>query len=287
MSDPQVVIDDILSRCREVRTPCGEGGLVWRVWDEGAADGPWIVLLHGGFGAWNHWVRNIPALEAHYRIVAPDLPGCGDSDDPPEPYDAESLAAILSDGLDDAVPGAEPVHLAAFSFSGLLSGFIARAHPQQIASLAIIGTPILGLTRTGPANALVAVPADASPEEAAPLYRGNLQKLMVRNPDAIDDLAMTLHMTNMSKTRLRSRGIARKFVAVESLRDLPCPLDFVFGDGDVTLYPDLAGIREAAETLGTDVGFHVVPGMGHWVQYEAADAFNALFADILRQRIRN
>jgi pimeloyl-ACP methyl ester carboxylesterase len=283
MTEPnsQAILDALLSRCHEIRTPCGDGHLVWRVWGGAAPELPALVLLHGGFGAWNHWVRTIAALEPYYRVIAPDLPGCGDSDDPPRPYDAASLAALLSDGVDVVVPDDAPFNLVSFSFGGVLSGLIARAQARRLRSLTVVGTPVLGLPTTGPANDLVRVPPDLSPQEAAPLYRGNLQKLMVRDPAAVDDLAMTLHMANMAKSRLRSRSIARTFVLADSLPDLPCRLNCIFGDGDVTLHPDLAGIRAYVEEVQPGAAFHVIPDAGHWVQYEAHEAFNVLLLEML------
>jgi len=281
-ASPKDTLDILLARSEEIRTPCGDGHLLWRSW--GAPEQPVVVLLHGGFGAWNHWVRNIPALEADFRVIAPDLPGCGDSNDPPDRPDALSLASILSAGLDLVVHEDTRFDLVGFSFGGLLAGPIAHIQSRRVRSLTIVGTPILGLTTTGPANALVPVPPDLTPEEAAPIYRGNLEKLMVHDPDAVDDLAMTLHMENMAKNRLRSRGIARRTIAADSLRELPCRLNFVFGDGDPTLDPDLEGIRAAAAELQPDAPFYVFPDTGHWVQYEAAEAFNALLPRLLTGR---
>ena len=278
---PQAILDALLARCTEIRTPCGNGHLMWREWGEAAPERPTLVLLHGGFGAWNHWVRTIPSLEPHYRVIAPDLPGCGDSADPPGPYDAASLAALLSDGLDLVIPDDTPFDLVSFSFGGVLSGLIARAQARRIRRLTLVGTPVLGLPTAGPANELVRVPPELSPQEAAPLFRGNLQKLMVRDPAAVDDLAMTLHIANMAKTRLRSRSIARTFVLAESLRDLPCRLSCIFGDGDVTLHPDLATVRAYVEEIHPGAAFHVVPNAGHWVQYEAPEVFNATLLGVM------
>jgi pimeloyl-ACP methyl ester carboxylesterase len=281
MTDPHFVLDALAARCEERRSPCGSGEMVWRIWGAGNGDRPPVVLLHGGFGAWNHWVRTVPALEPSFQVIAADLPGCGDSADPPEPYDADSLAALLSDGIDAILPGDAPFDLVGFSFGGVLSGRIAHAQAHRLGTLVIVGTPVLGLTRRGPANELVAVPADASPAQAAPVYRRNLEKLMVHDPRAVDDLAMALHLENMAKARLRSRGIARKTVTADSLRGLACRLAFVFGAHDATLDPDIAGIRDYVRRNHPDAAFHVIAGAGHWVQYEAADAFNALLPDLL------
>lgn len=280
-SSSQTILDALLDRSQETRTPCGDGHMMWRVWGDDAPGRPTLVLLHGGFGAWNHWVRTIPSLEPHYRVIAPDLPGCGDSAQPPEPYDAASLAALLSDGLDAVVPDDAPFDLVSFSFGGVLSGLIAQAQARRIRSLTVVGTPVLGLTTSGPANQLVRVPPDLSPQEAAPLYRGNLEKLMVCDPAAVDDLAMALHTTNMAKTRLRSRSIARTFVLAETLQDLPCRLACIFGESDVTLHPDLAAVRSHVAQTHPGSAFHVIPDAGHWVQYEAADAFNSILLEVL------
>ncbi len=278
---PQAILDDLQSRCLEIRSPCGDGHLTWRAWNHARNDLPVVVLLHGGFGGWNHWVRNIPVLEADYRVIAADLPGCGDSAEAPRPYTGESLAEILSRGLDVVVPGEEPFDLVSFSFGGIVSGLVAHAQARRIRSLTLVGSPVLGLTGTGPANDLVEVPRGLPPQESAPLYRRNLRNLMVHDPAAIDDLAMTLHMANMAKARLRSRGIARTSVLADSLVGLPCRLNCIFGECDVTLHPDLAGVRDYVREIHPDVDFRVIPNAGHWVQFEAAGAFNAVLPDVL------
>ncbi|MCZ8108255.1 MAG: alpha/beta fold hydrolase, partial [Burkholderiales bacterium] len=66
---------------RRVETPCGEGRMVWRIWGEG----PPLVLLHGGYGSWLHWIRTIPAFADRRTLHVPDLPGLGDSDEAPAP----------------------------------------------------------------------------------------------------------------------------------------------------------------------------------------------------------
>lgn len=279
MTTARNTLDTLRDRARKTATPCGSGDMPWRAWGDSAA--PPLVLLHGGFGAWNHWVRNIPILAETHHVIAPDLPGCGDSADPPERPDAESLAIILSTGLDLMISDNATFDLVGFSFGGLLAGPIARLQRHRVRSVTIVGTPILGLATTGPANALVPVPPELSAEEAEAIYRGNLEKLMVHDPAAVDELAMTLHIENMTKNRLRSRGIARRTIAADSLAGLSCQLGFVFGDKDPTLDPDLDGIRAAAAEIQPDAPFHVFPDTGHWVQFEAADRFNALLPGLL------
>ena len=280
-TSPRAILNSLLDRCIEITTICGDGQLVWRVWNQNFRDLPAIVLLHGGFGAWNHWVRTIPSLERNYRVIAPDLPGCGDSHAPPRPYNAESLAGIVSVGLDKVVPDNEPFDLLSFSFGGVISGLIAQAQARRIRSLTLVGSPVLGLTSTGPANQLVVVSPDLPLPESRSLYRSNLQKLMVYNPDAADDLALTIHMDNMAKSRLRSRGIARTTVLAQSLKELPCRLICIFGKNDVTLHPNLAGIHAYIDEICPNAEFYVIPNAGHWVQFEASKYFNVLLKGLL------
>jgi len=255
--------------------------MIWREWGKDNNVKPPLILLHGGSGAWNHWVRNIPSLEQHHRLLVADLPGCGDSDDPPRPYDSESLAAMISDSIDHILPGNTPFALLSFSFGGVLSGLIAHAQARRIRSLTLVGVPVLGLTGTGPANDLVEIPKDMPFTEAVPLYRRNLQKLMFGNPAAADELAIVIQADNLAKARLRSRGIARSRVLAESLEGLPCPFNCIIGEKDATLDPDLETIRAYVSKVLPDSGFYTVSGAGHWVQYEKAPTVNALLGKLL------
>jgi pimeloyl-ACP methyl ester carboxylesterase len=47
--------------------------------------GPVLVLLHGMAASWQWWLENIPTLAQRHRIIAVDLPGCGNSETLPAP----------------------------------------------------------------------------------------------------------------------------------------------------------------------------------------------------------
>ena len=98
----------------------GPGAMRCRIWGVG----PPLVLLHGASGSWNHWVRNIPALSAGRQVIAPDMPGFGDSGDVAEPHTADALADRVAAGLDALAPP-RPFHIAGFSFGGIIGGLLA------------------------------------------------------------------------------------------------------------------------------------------------------------------
>ncbi len=63
--------------------------------DGGKADGEVVVLLAGFPESWYAWRKIMPLLGSSYRLIAPDLPGQGDSDRPADGYDTQSLAVSL------------------------------------------------------------------------------------------------------------------------------------------------------------------------------------------------
>ena len=78
---------------------------------------------------------------------------------------------------------------------------------------------------------------------------------------------------------MRSRRFSRSGALVEALPKIKARLDGIWGERDATAYPHL---DERAQTLrGVQPGarFAVVPGAGHWVQFEAADRFNEIIAE--------
>ncbi len=105
----------------------------------GSGDVP-LVLLHGIFAEKDHWVDFARPLTGRYRVIAPDLPGFGESGRlPDQTYDyaaqTERLKALL-----DAL-GLRRVHLAGNSMGGTIAALFAIAHPDRVASVALIGAP--------------------------------------------------------------------------------------------------------------------------------------------------
>ena len=152
-----------------LETPCGpNGSMVWRRWGEG----PPLVLLHGGSGSWNHWLRNVEVLSQRYTVFAADLPGCGESALPPRARDADTIHPFVGDGIARLAGGA-PVELVAFSFGTLVAGFLAATRPELVKHLHLVGCAGLGLT--SPRLHLRPLPAAGDPQEQEDIVRGNIE----------------------------------------------------------------------------------------------------------------
>jgi pimeloyl-ACP methyl ester carboxylesterase len=99
-----------------------------------------LVLLHGIFAEKDHWVDFARPLTGRYRIIAPDLPGFGESGRlPDQTYDYAAQTERLKNLLDAL--GVRRVHLAGNSMGGTIAALFAIAHPDRVASVALIGAP--------------------------------------------------------------------------------------------------------------------------------------------------
>jgi 2-hydroxy-6-oxonona-2,4-dienedioate hydrolase len=277
---PGDLIDGVAAEARRLETPCGDGGMVWRVW----GSGPPLVLLHGGYGSWTHWIRNVLPLARSFTVVAPDLPGLGESATPPEPHTAEGLARIVSAGLDIVLPRPEPLHLAGFSFGGVLGGHVAALLGERVRAFTVVGSNGLGLVRQ-PTD-LRRIPPDASAAEIRAVARHNLGQLMIADPAKIDALAIHIQATNAPRGRIKSRRFSRADTLARALPLIRARLDGIWGGRDATAYPHLDERARALRTVQPDARFAIIDGAGHWVQYEAAERFNPLLAEIAIERLR-
>ncbi len=274
ISDATVaLVRGIAAEAQRVETPCGDGAMVWRSW----GSGPPLVLLHGGYGSWTHWIRNVLPLARHFRVIAPDSPALGESATPPEPHTAESLAAIITAGLATVLPHGERVHIAGFSLGGVLGAHVAAELGDRVRGFTVVGSNGLGLVRSS--TPLQRIPEGAPEAAVLAIHRYNLGQLMIADPDKVDELAVYLQSQNSPRARFRTRRLARSDALARALPEVTARLDGIWGERDATARPHLDERARILRSFQTKARFAVVPGAGHWVQYEAADRFNALIAE--------
>ena len=268
------IVEGVAAEAQRIETPCGAGHMVWRIW----GSGPPLVLLHGGYGSWTHWIRNVLVLARGFTVIAPDLPGLGELATPPEPHTAEGLAGIVVEGLAIVLPKEAALHVAGFSFGGVLGGHAAVQLGDRVRALTIVGSNGLGLVRQP--TALERVPAGASAAEALAIHRHNLGALMIADPAKIDALAVYIQSQNAPRGRVRSRRFSRADTLARALPLVKARLDGIWGERDATAYPHLDERARVLRSSQPGARFEVIAGAGHWVQYEAADRFNSVLSEI-------
>ena len=265
---PAAVVAVIGARAARFETPCGTGSMVWRRWGAGPA----LVLLHGGYGSWTHWLKNVESLAAGFTVLVPDLPGLGDSADPPKPYTAESLAAIIAQGIARVAPRVS-VAIAGFSFGAVIGGHVAAQMGPRISSLLMLGAAGLGLPRR-PLD-LTRVEPDMTQAQIAEVQRGNLIKLMLGDPRRADELAVYLQNDNTRRARLESRPIAFTDTLVHTLPKASARLGAIWGEQDATAAGAIAQNFAVLRKLRPSAYCDAIADAGHWAQWEQPAAFEA------------
>ena len=104
--------------------------------EAGRADAPALLLLHG-FPSAGHLFRElIPMLSDRFRIIAPDLPGFGQSDMPPRDKFSYTFAK-LAEVIERFTEIMGLAHFAIYVFDyGAPTGFrMALRHPERIAAI--------------------------------------------------------------------------------------------------------------------------------------------------------
>ena len=98
------------------------------------ADLPPLVLLHGIGASKDHWPRLARHLAGRFRVVAPDLPGFGESSKPVgADYSMPAQAEHVRQFLEALKLGA--VHLAGSSMGGRVAAQFAATHPGLVRTL--------------------------------------------------------------------------------------------------------------------------------------------------------
>ncbi len=110
----------------------------------GNPDGALLVLLAGFPESWFAWRKVMKWLAPTYRIIAPDLPGQGDSDRPPGGYDTRSLAEAIHGLLQQL--GADRYAMAAHDVGAWVAYPYAALFGSELHRLALLDAGIPGIT---------------------------------------------------------------------------------------------------------------------------------------------
>ena len=240
-----------------------------------------VLLLHAGIADSRMWASQIEALTAAgHRVVAPDLPGFGET--PLEPGTVDYVA-YAGDRLDG------PTAVVGCSFGGriALELEVALARPELVERLVLVGSGLGSWEWSEAATAGFA-------EEEEALERGDLaeaaaaQARMWLAADADDDVrALTEAMIVLSyelqlPVEEAVTGVWPELSAVECLAEVRVPTLVVVGSEDV---PDIKTIAEklAAEISGARL--ETIDGAGHLPSLERPEELNRLLLEFLQDGV--
>ena len=294
-----LVADERALGLQRIVVPTSSGPVAARV--GGPASGPGLLLIHGAAGSWTTWTPLLQQAEEDGRplsgVVALDLPGWGESPDPPEPLDAVRAASVVAEVARAA--GHRTWTVVGHSLGGFVALQLAAQDPAATTGVVLVSP-------TGPA-VVDAVRRPVSGGARLPWFAGMLVAMrtlaalpgqgrrLLAALDRSGALAAlsrplfadrrTVHPSVPAalawEIRPRAFVAAAKAGAAADLRvwtRIACPVRSVRGVHDV-----FAGARDAAALgrLIPDFQERVVPGAGHFAAVEQPEAVLAALDAVL------
>ncbi|MEW5853179.1 MAG: alpha/beta fold hydrolase [Myxococcota bacterium] len=237
--------------------------------DEGK--GPPLVLIHGFIVSHKVWSGLIPRLAQSFRVIAPDLPGHGDSSRPDPstcPYDAPYLADRVAKLLESL--GVSGAGVVGHSMGGKVASYLTARHPDRVSRLLLINSQ--GLPHPMPLlGKLVLLPVVGKPLFIKGYTRAAVKQYfksdVFTDPRNVSDEMVdeVYRCLNLPGGRVAAYAMLRHTVVPtpefpDILRRIKVPVHLVWGELD-RIYPLELGRQ--FQSLLPGATLTVIPGCAH------------------------
>ncbi|XP_017785721.1 PREDICTED: epoxide hydrolase 4-like [Nicrophorus vespilloides] len=134
---PNCLVDSSLGQHKYVKLK----GIKFHYVEAGSKDRPLVLLLHGFPDCWLSWRYQIPALAEHFRVVALDLKGFGDSDKPiwRRSYRIDIILEELKQFI--LTLGVSRCIVIGHDLGGLLGWYLVNQEPELVDKFIAVGCP--------------------------------------------------------------------------------------------------------------------------------------------------
>jgi 3-oxoadipate enol-lactonase len=249
--------------------------------------GPTVLMLHGIGGGHLAFSPQVETLaNAGFRAVAWDMPGYGRSA-PIEPYTFKGLAQSCVD-LIDALQ-CEHVTLLGHSMGGMVAQEVVARRPDRVNRLVLCGTSAAFGKRTdgrsADAWAQQFVAQRTAPLDAGKSMADVAQKLVPQmvGPGALPEglrLAEHCMASVPAATYRRALDCLVTFDRQQALESIRVPTLLIGGEFDRVASP--AVMKQMAQAIASS-RYTELAGIGHLMNLEAPDEFDALLIDFLHE----
>ena len=261
-------------------------------------EGEPLVLLHGWGSTWYMWRKVMPALAERYTVIAPDLPGLGDSEVPEDGFDKATTAERIRTLVQNLGYGDDSdINLVGHDIGLMVAYAYAAAYPDEVRRLALVEAPI-------PDASIYTFPAITEsgfgawnfgffsfPRMPETIIGGQEQffleqfvRALTVNQDAFTDddfaeYARTYAQPGKLKAsfdyfRAFPEDVAQNEVYAQT--PLPMPVLALGAEGSLGGF-----VLQQVETYAEDVQGGVIEGSGHWVPEEVSEVFTERLLEFL------
>jgi pimeloyl-ACP methyl ester carboxylesterase len=241
-----------------------------------AGDGPPLVLLQGGIECGGvYWAPVIPALAERHRVIAPDVPGLGESE-PVARLDAAAFNSWLNALLRETCE--EKPTLVAHSLDGSLAARFAAAHGDLLRRLVIYAAPGIGPYRMPLGLRVVAIrfmlrPTARNAERFDRWAFFDFDQVRERDPGWFEAFSAYMRaraaVPHVKRSMRQLIKAGTKQVPDTELRRIAVPATLLWGRHDRFVPLALAEVASAR----LDWPLHVIDDAGHAPHIERPGAF--------------
>jgi pimeloyl-ACP methyl ester carboxylesterase len=270
----------IEKNCNKVFIKSKDSKVCWRSWGKGKP----LILLHGGYGSWAHWIKQAIPFSKNYNVLIPDMPGFGESEDLTLPHTPEKISANIAETLLKLISPEETPIICGFSFGGLIAGHLSYnliergLNPEK---LILVGPGGLGAKR-GEMRNMIARHSKMSEEEIYQAHKTNLEILMMNDATKVDDWSVHIQKQNTDAHRIKSRPISSTDTLARILEKQDVPLFLLWGEKDASVGVYLEDRMSILRDINSKVRFHVEYNLGHWIMYENDVIFNKILNNFIQ-----
>jgi pimeloyl-ACP methyl ester carboxylesterase len=235
-------------------------------------NGSAIVLIHGHPFNRRMWSGQLDALSDQFRVVAPDLPGYGESPARSETITPRGLAEAvveLMDALD-----VERATVVGLSLGGLVAMELGLGYPDRVDGLVLTATTAAPLTpeEAGMRRSTAArIEEDGMLDHALEMAGRLFGPAARRDPRLVLPILETMLTTSPAGAAAALRGRAERPPYDELLRDLRVPALVLVGDADFFSTAEITAQLVAALP---DPEVVILPEIGHMPNLEAPERFD-------------
>ncbi len=222
-----------------------------------------LLLLHGFGAEKDHWTQIAKYLTPHFRVIAPDLPGFGDSSRISTAcYDLDHQLERIAQFA--AAVGITKFHLGGNSMGGYLAAMYAARAPAQVQSLWLLApagvasaepSEILNMVARG--DNVLLIDSEVTGKRLAGLLFG-------KTPFVPEEFNRVWRQRSMRQRdfneKLFTELFSKPVTLEERVSGLATPAYIVWGDDDRVL--DVSGAAVLKQLL-THAEVRIMPYMGH------------------------
>ncbi len=250
--------------------------------------GPPVLLLHGWPTSAQLWRHVLPAIGAHRRAIAIDLPGYGASSKPLDAsYSFRFYDRVITGFLDSR--GIDTVGLVVHDLGGPLGLHWAMENRERVTDLTLMNTVVfpemswavkvfLAASMTPGVRALM-----SSPWALKEIMRFGVQDKTRITPQVAGIYQAPFESTVSRKALIKAlQGLhPGGFAAIaEGLAKFDKPVRVIYGERD-RLLPDVADTMARVKRLLPQTELTAIPDCGHFLQEDRPEEVAELLAEFL------